>query len=321
MKHHQNQGRALVQAVTGTAPLQFTSPSSQAADYRIYGPLPAGNVVLSVRTPRTRNLLPFPYKGFWQENGDGTWGHYTDSPGNNPTVDSSGVVSTGAGALSLKYSTVLSSNMGSADLQPCVIVPAGTYTASIRSGYVSRSSGWRPQLEIRAFRVTDTTYELFNTITDYTGSGYNGRITFTVNEPAIVVMSVFYTSYRNFVADALYPQLEAGSMTGYEPVNPATLTTITLPRALQEGEYLSFSDQKIMPTGTPVTLPALQTLVGENVLMIENYPRAVNQISVTPADAGINHIRIGETAPSGIYVGETPVRAVYAGEECIYRKG
>ncbi|MBR1457768.1 MAG: hypothetical protein IJ595_00110 [Oscillospiraceae bacterium] len=110
-------------------------------------------------------------------------------------------------------------------------------------------------------------------------------------------------------------------MTEYEPPNPATLTTITLPRALQEGEYLSFSDQKIMPAGTPVTLPALQTLVGENVLMIENYPRAENQISVTPGDAGINHIRIGETAPSGIYVGETPARAVYVGEECIYRKG
>ena len=29
---------------TGTAPLQFTSPSGQAADYRIYGPLPAGEV-------------------------------------------------------------------------------------------------------------------------------------------------------------------------------------------------------------------------------------------------------------------------------------
>ena len=311
-------------SITGTQPVTFTSPSSQAADYRIYGPLPAGNVVLSVRTPRTRNLLPFPYKGFWQENGDGTWGHYTDSPGKDMTTDSSGVISAGAGSVSLKYALVLSSNMGSTDLQPPLIVPAGTYTASIRSGYVSRSTGWRPQLEIRAFRVTDTTYELFDHITDYdvnTYRGWNGRITFTVNEPAIVVMSVFYTSSRNFVADTLYPQLEAGSMTEFEPVNPATLTTITLPRALQEGEYLSFSDQKIMPAGTPVTLPALQTLVGENVLMIENYPRAVNQISVTPADPGINRIRIGETAPSGIYVGETPVSAVYVGENPIYRKG
>lgn len=297
-------------------------PSSQAADYRIYGPLPAGNVVLSVRTPRTRNLLPFPYRGFWQANSDDTWGHYTDLPGKDMTIDSSGVVSAGAGSVSLKYRMVLASNHdGSADFQPPVIVPAGTYTASIRPDYVFRSSGWRPQLEIRAFRVTDTTHELFNTITDYDGNGWTGQITFTVNEPAIVLMSVFYTSSRNFVEDTLYPQLEAAPRTEFEPVNPATLTAITLPRALQEGEYLSFSDQKIMPTGTPVTLPALQTLVGENVLMIENYPRAVNQISVTPADAGINHIRIGETAPSGIYVGETPVRAVYAGENLIYRRG
>lgn len=55
--------------------------------------------------------------------------------------------------------------------------------------------------------------------------------------------------------------------------------------------------------------------------MIENIPYAYSQISVTPGDAGINHIRIGETAPSGIYVGETPVSAVYVGENLIYRKG
>lgn len=65
-------------SITGTQPVTFTSPSSQAADYRIYGPLPAGDVVLSVRTPRTRNLLPFPYRGFWQANSDDTWGHYTE---------------------------------------------------------------------------------------------------------------------------------------------------------------------------------------------------------------------------------------------------
>lgn len=262
---------------------RFITEKTSVDDYRIYGPLPSGEIIISVRTPRVKNLLPFPYKGFWQENGDGTWGHYTDSPGNNPTVDSSGVVSTDAGSVSLKYAMVLASNMGSTDLQPSVIVPAGTYTASIRSSYVSRSSGWRPQLEIRAFRVTDTTYELFNQITDYTGSGYNGRITFTVNEPAIVLMSVFYTSSRNFVADTLYPQLEAGSMTEFESVNPATLTTITLPRALEETEYISYTDQKIMPTGTPLVVPKLKTIVGENVIMIENYPRATNTITLTPA--------------------------------------
>jgi hypothetical protein len=306
--------------ITGTQPVTFTSPSSQAADYRIYGPLPEGNVVLSVRTPRTRNLLPFPYKGFWQENGDGTWGHYTDSPGNNPTVNSSGVVSTDAGSLSLKYSTVLSSNMGSADAQPAVIVPAGTYTASIRPGYVSRSSGWRPQLEIRAFRVTDPTYELFEHMADYDGSGWSGRSTFTVNEPAIVVMSVFYTSSRNFVADTLYPQLEAGSITEFEPVNPATLTTITLPRTLDENEYLSFADQKIMPTGTDIVLPPLATLIGDNVLMIENYPRYTGQIDVTPGEAGINNVHINGQTPSGIYLGETRITKGYYGGNLFYKE-
>lgn len=304
--------------ITGTQPITFTSPSSQAADYRIYGPLPAGDVVLSVRTPRTRNLLPFPYQGFWQENGDSTWGHYTDSPGNNPLIDNSGVVSSDAGSLSLKYSMVLASNIGSADFQPSVIVPAGTYTASIRPSYAARSSGWRPQLEIRAFRVTDTAYELFNQITDYTGSGYNGRITFTVNEPAIVLISVFYTSSRNFVADTLYPQLEAGSMTEYEPVNAATLTTITLPRTLDENEYLSFSDQKIMPTGTSIVLPPLTTLVGDNVLMIENYPRHTGQIEVTPGEAGINNIHINGQTPSGIYLGETRITKGYYGGSLFY---
>lgn len=298
-------------SITGTQPITFTSPSSQAADYRIYGPLPAGNVVLSVRTPRTRNLLPYPYPGF-----------NVDSPGIDTTIDDHGVVSAGAGSVSQNYALILSSYTDDAAIfQPPLIVSAGTYTASIRSGYVSRSTGWWPQLCIWAFRVTDPTHRLVDNITDYDYSGWNGRITFTVNEPAIVMITVYYGRGYTYVADTLYPQLEAGSMTEFEPVNPATLTTITLPRALQEGEYLSFSEQKIMPTGTPVTLPALQTLVGENVLMIENYPRAVNQISVTPADAGINHIRIGDTAPSGIYVGETPVRAVYVGENLIYRNG
>ena len=253
--------------MTGNTPLAFTSPSGQAADYRIYGPLPAGNVVLSVRTPRTRNLLPYPYPGF-----------NIDSPGIDTTIDDHGVVSAGAGSVSRNYALVLSSYAGSADFQPPLIVPAGTYTASIRSGYVSRSTGWRPQLCIWAFRVTDPTYMLVNNITDYDYNGWRGQITFTVNEPAIVMITVYYGRGYTYVADTLYPQLEAGSMTEFEPVNPATLTTITLPRALQEGEYLSFSEQKIMPTGTPVTLPALQTLVGENVLMIENHPRLTNTI-------------------------------------------
>lgn len=307
-------------SIIGTQPLTFTSPSPQAADYRIYGPLPAGDVVLSVRTPRTRNLLPFPYKGFWQENGDDTWGHYTDSPGNNPLIDNSGVVSSDAGSLSLKYTMVLASNAGSADGQPAVIVPAGTYTASIRPGYVSRSTGWRPQLEIWAYRATDIAYELFDHLTDYTGSGYNGRITFTVNEPAIVLMGVFYTSSRNFVADTLYPQLEVGSMTEYEPVNPATLTTITLPRTLDENEYLSFSDQKIMPTGTSIVLPPLATLIGDNVLMIENYPRHTGQIEVTPGEAGINNIHINGKTPSGIYLGETKLTKGYYGGNLFYKE-
>lgn len=305
-------------SITGTQPITFTSSSSQATDYRIYGPLPAGDVVLSVRTPRTRNLLPFPYSGFWQANSDDTWGHYTDSPGKDMTIDSSGVVSAGAGSVSLKYRMVLASNYENADFQPPMIVPAGTYTASIRPGYVSRSSGWRPQLELRVFRAADPTHELFERMTDYDISGWTGQLTFMTIEPAIVLLSVFYANRRNFVADTLYPQLEAGSMTEYEPVNPATTTTITLPRTLDENEYLSFSDQKIMPTGTSIILPPLTTLVGDNVLMIENYPRHTGQIEVTPGESGINNVHINGKTPSGIYLGETRLTKGYYSGNLFY---
>lgn len=296
-------------SIAGTQPITFTSPSGQAADYRIYGPLPAGNVVLSVRTPRTRNLLPYPYPGF-----------NVDSPDIDTTIDGRGVVSAGAGSVSRNYALVFSSYTGGADAQPSLIVPAGTYTASIRPGYVSRSTGWRPQLCIWAFRVTDPTHKLVDNITDYDYSGWSGQIPFTIAEPAIVMMTVFYQSGYTYVADTLYPQLEAGSMTEFEPVNPATLTTITLPRALQEGEYLSFTDQKIMPTGTSIVLPPLATLIGDNVLMIENYPRHTGQIEITPGESGMNNIRINGQTPSGIYLGETKLTKGYYGGSLFYKE-
>lgn len=296
--------------ITGTQPITFTSPSSQATDYRIYGPLPAGNVVLSVRTPRTRNLLPYPYPGF-----------NIDSPDIDTTIDDHGVVSAGAGSVSRNYALILSSYTEDAVIfQPPLIVPAGTYTASVRPDYVSLSTGWRPQLCIWALRVTDPTHKLVDNITDYDYSGWNGRITFTVNEPAIVVMTAYYGSGYTYVADTLYPQLEVGSMTEYEPVNPATLTTLTLPRALEENEYISYADQKIMPTGTSIVLPPLATLIGDNVLMIENYPRHTGQIEVTPGEAGINNIHINGQTPSGIYLGETKLTKGYYGGSLFYKE-
>lgn len=251
---------------------KFISEKASADDYRIYGPLPSGEIIISVRTPRVKNLLPYPYPGF-----------SIDSPDIDTTIDARGVVSAGAGSVSQNYALVLSSYAGSADFQPPLIVPAGTYTASVRSDYASRSTGWRSQLCIWAFRATDPTYKLVDNVTDYDYSGWKGQITFTVNEPAIVMMTVYYGRGYTYVADTLYPQLEAGSMTEFEPVNPAILTTIMLPRALEETEYISYADQKIMPTGTPLVVPKLKTKVGENVIMIENYPTATNTITLTPA--------------------------------------
>lgn len=300
-------------SITGTQPVTFTSPSSQAADYRIYGPLPAGNVVLSVRTPRTRNLLPYPYSGIETGAGGGSWEPTTYY--NYPDHSSLAITDHGDGTFEWVNQTTANYKSAIVFEDKRVLYPAGTYTLSHAPG-----ATYIPGLAARPYDVDGNALGVY--WDENPGRYGTGWVIFTCSVPFYLRADLYSANSYSYPSGYSRPQLERGSsVTAYEPPNPATLTTITLPRALQAGEYLSFSDQKIMPTGTPVTLPPLQTLVGENVLMIENYPRAVNQISVTPADAGINRIRIGETAPSGIYVGETPVSAVYVGENLIYRKG
>lgn len=299
-------------SITGTQPVTFTSPSGQAADYRIYGPLPAGEVILSVRTPRTKNLIPFPYWGVMAGPGGSSWSPST----NYDSLSHASLAVTEHDDGTFEWAAQTTANFKSMIRFEMfrAVFPAGTYTASHCMGT------YLPGFGVYTYNLDGTQRASYG---DNNPSGYGtGVIVFTEAEPFLVAVVLYCAENYSYSAGYSRPQLERGSsVTEYEPPNPATLTTITLPRALEEGEYLSFTEQKIMPTGTPVTLPALQTLVGENVLMIENYPRAENQISVTPADTGINRIRIGETAPSGIYVGETPVRAVYVGENLIYQKG
>ena len=299
-------------SITGTQPVTFTSQLAQAVDYRIYGPLPAGNVVLSVRTPRTRNLLPYPYYGVDTGPGGDSWEPITEY--NYPDNSSLAITDHGDGTFEWVNQTTSNYKTAIVFENKRVLYPAGTYTMSVSPG-----ATYTPQLGVRPYDVDDNALGVWwDQNPGWLGTGY---VTFTCSVPFYLRTDLYAANSYSYSGAYARPQLELGNtFTEYEPPNPATLTTITLPRALEEGEYLSFSEQKIMPTGTPVTLPALQTLVGENVLMIENYPRAENQISVTPGDAGINHIRIGETAPSGIYVGETPVRAVYVGENQIYRR-
>ena len=272
---------------TGTAPLQFTSPAAQAADYRIYGPLPAGEVILSVRTPRTKNLIPFPYWGVMAGPGGSSWSPST----NHDSLSHASLAVTEHDDGTFEWAAQTTANFKSMIRFEMfrAVFPAGTYTASHCMGT------YLPGFGVYTYNLDGTQRASY---TDGNpGSSGTGRIVFTEAEPFLVAVVLYCAENYSYSAGYSRPQLERGSsVTEYEPPNPATLTTITLPRALEEGEYLS-------------------------LLMIENYPRAENQISVTPGDAGINHIRIGETAPSGIYVGETPARAVYVGEECIYRKG
>jgi hypothetical protein len=242
-------------------PCTFTSTKTTAKNYEIYGELPAGDIVLSVRTPRVRNTLPFPYPpAVLIISGD---------PATFPFVyHDDGTISWDTTVITRSENAALRLNMFS--LTDPFLYPAGTYTLSVRD-YADASA---PVLNLQV-RPSDgsSMYTL-----DDSGT-HSGVITFTLNKSCYLHAFMEFNSNRTYAAATIYPQLEAGaSRTAYEPVNPATLTRITLPRALEDGEYLSFTYQNIMPTGTPVTLPALQTLVGENVLMIENYPELANTI-------------------------------------------
>lgn len=256
---------------------KFISEKTSVDDYRIYGELPAGDIVLSVRTPRTRNLLPYPYVGFFNAEE-----RYVDetSVDLDFSIHSTGVVDVATGYVNNKFS-LRYTNLPN----PPFVLPAGTYTASVRPSEVS--GGFHTQLEVRAAKLSDLG-NIYYTASDYQGSRrWTGRITFTLQEPSQVWMQSFFGVGYTFNADTLYPQLEAGGdVTEYEPPNDPILTTITLPRALEENEYISYADQKIMPTGTPLVVPKLKTIVGENVIMIENYPRATNPITLTPATKG-----------------------------------
>lgn len=300
-------------SVSGVQPLMFTSAGTRAADYKIYGELPAGEIVLSVRTPRTRNLLPYPYSGIFAGPGGSSWEPGTDY--NYPDHSSLAITDHGDGTFEWVNQTTANYKTAIVFENSRVLYPAGTYTLSHAPG-----STYIPRFASYAYDENGT--QIGGELSDDNPGRYGrGYITFTYSVPFYLRIILYAANAYSYSGGYSRPQLERGSsVTAYEPPNPATLTTITLPRALQEGEYLSFSDQKIMPAGTPVTLPALQTLVGENVLMIENYPRAVNQISVTPGDVGINHIRIGGTSPSAVYIGSRDVSGIYIGEKQIYQK-
>lgn len=253
---------------------KFISEKTSVDDYRIYGELPAGDIVLSVRTPRTRNLLPYPYVGFF--NAEESYVDET-SVDLDFSIHSTGVVDVASGYVNNKFS-LRYTNLPN----PPFVLPAGTYTASVRPSEVS--DGYHTQLEVRAAKLSDLE-TIYYTAADYQGSRrWTGRITFTLQEPSQVWMQSWFGNGYTYNADTLYPQLEAGGdVTEYEPPNDPILTTITLPRALEENEYISYADQKIMPTGTPLVVPKLKTIVGENVIMIENYPSATNTITLTPA--------------------------------------
>ena len=253
-------------------PYTFTATKTTAKNYEIYGELPAGEIVLSVRTPRTRNLLPYPYSGIEVGSGGDSWEPTTYY--NYP--DHSSLVITDHSDGTFEWSNQTTANYKSAIVfeDKRVLYPAGTYTMSHAPG-----STYIPQLAARPYDVGGNALGVYSD--ENPGRYGTGRVTFTCNVPFYLRTDLYAANAYSYSGGYARPQLELGSnVTEYEPPNPATLTTITLPRALQAGEYLSFADQKIMPTGTPVTLPALQTLVGENVLMIENYPRLTSTITL-----------------------------------------
>lgn len=298
--------------ITGTQPVTFTSPASQAADYRIYGPLPAGDVVLSVRTPRTRNLLPYPYSGIWAGPGGDSW-----EPGtyyNYPEHSTLAITDHGDGTFEWANQTTANYKSSIVFEDKRVLYPAGTYVMSHSLG-----ATYTPQLILYAYDENGT---LLGSRNDNNPGQYGtGYVTFSYDVPFYLNTNLYAANAYRYSGRYSRPQLELGSnITEYEPPNPATLTTITLPRTLDENEYLSFSDQKIMPTETPIVLPPLATLVGDNVLMIENYPRHTGQIEITPGEAGMNNIHINGKTPSGIYLGETKITKGYYGGNLFYKE-
>lgn len=251
-------------------PYTFTATKTTAKNYEIYGELPAGEIVLSVRTPRTRNLLPYPYSGIEVGSGGDSWEPATFY--NYPDHSSLAITDHGDGTFEWVNQTTENYKSSIVFEHKRVLYPAGTYTLSHAPG-----ATYIPQLAARPYDVDGN--ELGTYWDENPGRYGTGRVTFTCSVPFYLRADLYSANAYSYSSGYSRPQLELGSnVTEYEPPNPATLTTIMLPRALQAGEYLSFADQKIMPTGTPVTLPALQTLVGENVLMIENYPRLTNAI-------------------------------------------
>lgn len=244
---------------------KFTTSKYFSNDYRVYGQLSSGEVVLSTRTPRVRNTLPFPYPPAVLISG---------TPATFPFVyHDDGTISWDTTVITTSENAALRLNMFS--LTAPFLYPAGTYTLSVRD-YADASA---PGLYLQ---VRPSDGSSMYTLND--SSTHSGVITFTLNKSCYLHAFMQFNSNLTYAAATIYPQLEAGSSpTDYESVNPASLTTIILPREVGETEYISYADQKIMPTGTPITVPKLKTKINENVIMIENYPTATNTILLTPA--------------------------------------
>ena len=252
---------------------KFTIGNTSADDYRVYGPLPAGNVVLSVRTPRTKNLIPFPYWGVMAGPGGSSWEPHTDydslSHASLSVTDYDDGTFEWAAQTTANFKSMIRFEMNRA------IFPAGTYTASHCMGT------YLPGFGVYTYNLDGTQRASYGD--NNPGGSGTGKITFTETESFLATIVLYCAENYSYSAGYSRPQLERGStVTEYEPPNDPTLTTITLPRALEENEYISYADQKIMPTGTPITVPKLKTIIGENVIMIENYPRATNTITLTP---------------------------------------
>lgn len=259
---------------------KFISEKTSVDDYRIYGELPEGDIILSVRTPRTKNLLPYPYSGIEAGPGGDSWDPktYYNYPDHSTLV----ITDHGDGTFEWVNQTTTSYKSTIVFENRRVLYPAGTYTMSHAPG-----ATYIPQLGARPF---DEDGNELGVYWDQNPGRYGtGYVTFTCNVPFYLRTDLYAANSYSYSGAYSRPQLEAGStITEYEPPNEPTLTTITLPRALEENEYISYADQKIMPTGTPLVVPKLKTKVGENVIMIENYPRATNTITLTPATKVIN---------------------------------
>ena len=254
---------------------RFTTEKASADDYRVYGPLPSGEIIISVRTPRVKNLLPYPYSGIEAGPGGDSWeprAYY-----NYPDHSSLTITDHGDGTFEWVNHTTENYKTAIVFEDKRVLYPAGTYTMSVSPG-----ATYTPQLGVRPYDVDDNALGVYwDQNPGWRGTGY---VTFTCSVPFYLRTDLYAANSYSYSGAYARPQLELGNtFTEYEPPNPATLTTITLPRALEEGEYISYADQKIMPTGTPLVVPKLKTIVGENVIMIENYPRATNTIMLIPA--------------------------------------